>query len=193
MWYVIDGMDGCGKSSAAEFVKEQLEAKGRRVLLISHPNKDIKIGQKEAAWLLKEGKFAKIMATVYYIRDVLHSIRVMKKAKKNDEYDDFVFVRFIMAVSYVPTGIGKLAYKLFKVLLPEPDFKFLIDINAETAMERILSRGEALESFENIESLTTTRDRMLVFTPDNWHVIDNNGSFDNAKSQISEIINGGQQ
>ena len=82
MWYVVDGMDGCGKSSAADFIKEHLEAKGRRVLLITHPNRDIKVGRKEAAWLLKEGTFAKLVATQYYIRDVIHSVRIMKKNGK---------------------------------------------------------------------------------------------------------------
>ena len=190
MWYVVDGMDGCGKSSAADYIEGILEARGRRVLLITHPNRDTKVGQKEAAWLLKEGKFARIMATSYYIRDVLHSVRVMKRNRKTQEYDDVIFVRFIMAVSYVPRPLAKLAYRFFKLALPEPDCKFFIDVNAEAAMARITSRGEALESFENIEDLTETRDKMLMFIPDNWHLIDNSGTFEDAKTQISEIMDG---
>ena len=87
MWYVVDGMDGCGKSSAASCITAQLESEGRSVLEITHPNRDTDIGRKEADYLLQEGKYAKIMATVMYIFDVIHSVRVMRKAKKNNEYE----------------------------------------------------------------------------------------------------------
>ncbi|MCQ2079791.1 MAG: thymidylate kinase [archaeon] len=188
MWYVVDGMDGCGKSSASAFLKEQLEARGRKVLEITHPNKDIRIGQKEAEWLLKEGKFAKIMATLYYIRDVIHSVRVMKRNLKTQEYDDIIFVRYIMAVSYVPKCLCRAAYKFFKIALPEPDVKYFIDVTPEVAMQRITSRGEDLESFENLEDLTKARDKMLMFIPDNWHLIDNSRTFEDAKAQILKTL-----
>ena len=79
MWYVVDGMDGCGKSSAADCIAENLRSKGRRVLVLTHPNRNTRIGKKEADFLLKDGKMAKIMATMLYILDVTHSIRMMKK------------------------------------------------------------------------------------------------------------------
>lgn len=192
MWYVVDGMDGCGKTSAADYIKKLLESKGRSVLLINHPNKDIEIGRKEADYLLKEGKFNKIMATLYYIRDVFHSVRILKKIKKTQEYDDVIFVRYIMAVSYVPKRLCGPAYRFFKLVLPEPDVKMFIDVTAETALERITSRGEALESFENLGDLTKARDKMLLFIPDNWNLIDNNKTFDETKTQIAEIVNGVQ-
>lgn len=188
MWYVVDGMDGCGKTSAADYIEAKLVAEGHKVLVITHPNKDIKVGRKEAAWLLKQGKFAKIVATQYYIRDVLHSVRIMKKNKKTQEYDDIIFVRYIMAVSYVPKSLCKLAYRFFKVLLPEPDVKFFIDVDAESALSRITSRGEELESFENIEDLTSTREKMLMFIPDHWFLIDNSGSFEDSKTQIDGFL-----
>ena len=188
MWYVVDGMDGCGKSSAADFIKEQLEAGGRKVLLITHPNRDIKVGKKEAAWLLKEGTFAKMVATQYYIRDVFHSVRIMKKNRKTQEYDDIIFVRYIMAVSYVPKSLSKFAYKLFKVILPEPDVKFFVDVTAETAMARIDCRGEDIESFENLEDLTKTREKMRAFFYDNWKLVDNNGTPEETLAQLSDYL-----
>ena len=188
MWYVVDGMDGCGKSSAADFIKEHLEAEGRRVLLITHPNRDIKVGQKEAAWLLKEGTFAKLIATQYYIRDVFHSVRIMKKNGKTQEYDDVIFVRYIMAVSYVPKSLCKFAYKFFKIILPEPDVKFFVDVTAETAMARIDCRGEEIESFENLEDLTKTREKMHMFLYDNWKFVDNNGTPEESQAQLNGYL-----
>ena len=188
MWYVVDGMDGCGKSSAAVYIKEHLEAKGRKVLLITHPNRDIKVGQKEAAWLLKDGTFAKLVATQYYIRDVIHSVRIMKKNKKTQEYDDVIFVRYIMAVSYVPKSCCKFAYRFFKILLPEPDVKYFVDVTAEVAMARIACRGEEIETFENLEDLTCTREKMHTFLYDNWEFVDNNGTPEETETQLAALL-----
>ena len=188
MWYVVDGMDGCGKSSAASCITAQLESEGRRVLEITHPNRDTDIGKKEAEFLLQDSKYAKIMATVMYIFDVLHSVRVMRKAKKKGEYDDFVFVRYIMAVSYLPKSLAKLAYKFFEIALPTPDVKIFVDVTGPTAMARITSRGEQLETFETEEQLTETREKRLMFIPRGWHLVDNNGSFEDSKTQIYGIL-----
>lgn len=188
MWYVVDGMDGCGKSSAASCITAQLESEGRRVLELTHPNRDTKIGRKEAEYLLQDGKYAKIMATLMYIFDVMHSIRLMKKAKKTNEYDDFVFVRYIMAVSYLPKPLAKLAYKFFEIVFPTPDVKIFVDVTGPTAMARINSRGEELETFETEEQLTKTREKMHMFIPKGWYLIDNNGDFENTKTQILKVL-----
>ena len=41
----------------------------------------------------------------------------MKKNGKTQEYDDVIFVRYIMAVSYVPKPLCRLAYGFFKLLV----------------------------------------------------------------------------
>lgn len=188
MWYVVDGMDGCGKSSAAEFISEQLGSKGRKVLVITHPNRDTKIGKKEADYLLQDGKYPKTMATLLYILDVMHSLRLLKKNRKLKDYDDIVFVRYIMAVSYVPEPLSKYAYNFFCLVFPEPDVKLMIDVDGPTAMARINSRGDALESFETEKQLTGIRERMLGFIPDGWNLIDNNGTAENTKTQILKVL-----
>jgi dTMP kinase len=128
------------------------------------------------------------MATVMYIFDVIHSVRVMRKAKKNNEYDDFIFVRYIMAVSYLPRPLAKLAYKFFEIALPTPDVKIFVDVTGPTAMARINARGEQLETFETEEQLTDTREKMLMFIPKGWYLVDNNGSFEESKTQIYGIL-----
>lgn len=188
MWYVVDGMDGSGKSSVAEYLAEELEAKGRKVLVLTHPNRDTLIGKKESDFLLQEGSYAKIMATLLYILDVTHSIKIKKKNDKVTEYDDIIFVRYIMAVTYVPGPLAKIAYNFFTLIFPEPDMKILVDVDGTTAMSRITSRGEALESFETVEQLTAIRCRMKNYIYDGWTVIDNNGSPEESKIQVHQIL-----
>ena len=47
VWYVVDGMDGSGKSTVAGILKGELEARGRSVLVIAHPNRDTVVGRME--------------------------------------------------------------------------------------------------------------------------------------------------
>ncbi|MCQ2070781.1 MAG: deoxynucleoside kinase [archaeon] len=188
MWYVVDGMDGSGKSSVSSFLKEQLEAKGHRVLEITHPTRDTRLGRMEARWLTRKGKAAVLCATFLYILDVFRSVHIMKKMKKKSQYDDFIFVRYIMAVSYLPKKLCPLAYKVFDFVLPRPETKFFVDISAEVAYERILSRGEELETFETKDKLEKTRDKMLMLTPDEWNIIDNSGTFENSKDQVLKVL-----
>ncbi len=37
-WYVVDGMDGCGKSTCADVIRDKLAGEGRRVFMVTHPN-----------------------------------------------------------------------------------------------------------------------------------------------------------
>ncbi len=188
MWYVVDGVDGSGKSSVAEYLAEKLRSEGRKVLVLSHPNLNTCVGRKEAEFLTQEGGYAKIMATLLYIFDVARSIRCKKRNDRKKEYDDIIFVRYIMAVAYVPEPLSKIAYNFFGMVFPEPDMKFLVDVDSATAMSRINSRGEVLESFETEEQLSRIRVRIDAFVYDNWFVIDNNGTLEESKMQILMIL-----
>jgi thymidylate kinase len=93
-----------------------------------------------------------------------------------------------MAVSYLPKPLAKLAYKFFEIVFPTPDVKIFVDVTGPTAMARINSRGEELETFETEDQLTKTREKMLMFIPKGWHLIDNNEDFENTKTQILEVL-----
>lgn len=184
-WYVVDGMDGSGKTTSSDFIRIKLESKGRKVLEITHPNDDCWFGRKAAKFLTIDSKFSEIIATVFYILDVLNSLRIMKK--KGKEYDDVIFVRYILAVAYLPEKLCPLGYRIFSKILPMPDVKIFVDVDGETAMKRILERGETLEIFETEEKLNKTRRKMQAIT-DGWIVIDNTKSKEYTEEQTSEIL-----
>ena len=186
-WYVVDGMDGCGKSTAGEIVAEELRGRGRRVMLVSHPNFDCVWGRIEDKFLHKDGKLATICTTVLYIMDVVCSLFRCKRKRK--EYDDLVFVRYIMAVCYLPEGVVKKGYKVISHILPMPDVKMLIDVDAKTAMSRIEARSEDREAFEQEDKLAAIRAKMHLLTDDGWDVVDNTKGLENTRSQIVDIIN----
>ena len=186
VWYVVDGMDGCGKSTVANIIRDELESRGRKVLVIEHPNKNIVIGRLERAFLEGDSKMHIMMSTVCYIGDVMHSL-ITVRGRKYRDYDDIIFVRYSMAVAYISDGLCKTAYDVITRILPTPDVKVLVDVEPEMALSRILSRGENLEVFETDDKLRIVRKRMLSIS-DGWAVIDNSGDIEYAKGQVCRVL-----
>jgi dTMP kinase len=184
-WYAIDGMDGSGKTTSSDFIREQLTEEGRKVLEITHPNQGTPYGRKAAKYLLRDGKAAVMVSTFYYILDVLHSLRVKRKHGK--EYDDIIFVRYSLAAAYLPERLCRLAYKLIEFMLPIPDVKIYVDVEPKIALERIYARGEELEMFETEEKLEKTRRRMRMITG-SWTTVDNSGPPEGTREQTRKIL-----
>ena len=176
-WYVVDGMDGSGKSTVAGEIADRLRSHGRRVMLIGHPNRDTALGRLELRFLQGDSKLDVILSTLLYIADVLHSLSMMK-GRRGRAYDDFVFVRYSMAAAYLSDGSYRKAYAAIEVL---------VDVDPDTAIRRIMGRGESLEVFETVERLGTVRRRMLDLSED-WIVLDNSGDPDDLRARIDGIL-----
>jgi len=184
-WFAIDGMDGSGKSTSSSFIRQQLESEGRRVLEITHPNRDTAYGRAAEKYLMVEGKGAALMSTMLYILDVLRSLRY--KRRHRNEYDDVIFVRYSLAAAYMPDRLCRPVYKLIEFFLPVPDVKIYVDTEPEKALERIMSRGESIEAFETPEKLERTRRRMKLIT-DSWITVDNSGPEEDTREQTRSIL-----
>lgn len=185
VWFVIDGMDGSGKTTSSDFIRKELESRGRKVLEITHPNHDCFFGRVAAKFLTIDSKVSEVFATVFYILDVVNSLFRMKR--KGKFYDDVIFVRYILAVAYLPESLCPLGYKLFSKIFPMPDVKVFVDVDSKTAMERILERGGDLEIYETEEKLDKTRRKMQSIT-EGWIVIDNSSTIECTEEQASQIL-----
>ena len=184
-WYVVDGMDGSGKSTVGHLIEEKMMAQGRKVLFLEHPNDSCRSGRLAHKYLLKNGKIAMLLSTTFYIFNVIHSLRFKRKHRK--EYDDVIFVRYNMAVAYLPKCLIKAGYKVISFIFPKPDVSIFVDIDPGSAMERILARGEDLEMFETEEKLNKTRDKMLMLTK-GWIVIDNTLGLEQTRESVGWIL-----
>ncbi len=185
-WYAIEGMDGSGKSSVANIIVKNLEAKNRKVLVITHPNTDNRWGSLASKYLHgKNSTLNKLKATVFYIFDVLKSLRYKRKHRK--EYDDFIFVRYSMAAAYLPKSLIRLGYRVIEIVLPIPDVKIFVDIDPKIALERINSRGDSLEIFETIEELNKTREKMFMIS-ESWTIIDNGRTMEDTERSVEWVL-----
>ena len=87
-WYVVDGMDGSGKSTVGHLIEEKMTARNRKVLFLEHPNDSCHSGRLAHKYLLKNGKIAMLLSTTFYIFNVIHSLRFKRKHRKG--YDDVI-------------------------------------------------------------------------------------------------------
>ncbi len=165
---VVDGLDGCGKDTHAENIKRLLELQGERVSIVSHPSARL-FGRMSKRFLQGEGPPARLFATLFFIADVLASVRRLKSRASGTT----IFVRYLLGTAYLPAALAPYGYVAFRNLLPKPDLAIFIDIDPQVAIRRIRARGHAPEMFETPERLASVRRVARRLVADDWIVVDN--------------------
>lgn len=184
-WYAVDGLDGSGKSTAAEALRRILESEGRTVSVITHPDRNTFPGRMTSRLLLKNGKPARIFAAAFLMMDILSSVRYGKRTAA----DDVIFVRYTLSAAYLPDGLANAALKIMTCILPKPDIGIYIDVEEEVALSRIGARGEERETFENYGDLCNVRRKMLSMS-EGWHIVDGNMCAKDVESALRELAFG---
>lgn len=159
-WISIEGIDGSGKSSAAEYMKNDFENNGKTVLILEHPKKNSFFG-KIANNILKNKsrKNHLFFLSVAYTLDFLSSILIAKKSKN---IDIVIFVRYTLTSAYISKKSGEIIYNLFSKILPNPNVNIFLNTTPEMAISHInTGRKSSLpEMFENLNDLIEIDKRM---------------------------------
>lgn len=179
---IIDGLDGAGKDTHANLIRNRYLNKGDKVILRSHPEDDNNFGIKAKSSLLGEGKLNYIKASIYYAFDVIRSVR--KYYGKGDE--TLIVVRYLMGVAYLPLPLAKLLYKFFATILPTSKYMFFLDVEPQESLKRLAKRNEK-EMFENLEDLVKVREKALKLAS-NWNIINTCYSIEEVQKQIEVIL-----
>lgn len=178
-------MDGSGKSTQAELLCEYLESQGMSYIMRAHPSDDNYFGRKGREYLLKEGSYARIMASVFYMLDVIRSVIKYRWARK----DYIIFVRYLMGTAYLPSPMHRTAYSLFKFLMPLGDHMFFIDVTPEEAHKRIEENRTEKEMFESFEKLQKVRGKVLELAQrKEWVILDGDQELDEIQSEIRNQV-----
>jgi dTMP kinase len=180
---VVDGLDGVGKDTHAQLIKKRYEKKGEKVILRSHPESDNFFGKKTKKALYGEGKINHLRASIYYMLDVLRSIR---KYYRKKEFDTLIMVRYLVGTAYLPSKMAKIGYRFFYNFVPTSEYMFFLDAPPEVLINRVEKRDKK-EMFEKLNELVNVREKSLILVK-NWNVIDTSGSIENTTSQIEKIL-----
>ncbi|QLH74125.1 MAG: thymidylate kinase [Methanomassiliicoccales archaeon] len=182
---VVDGIDGSGKNTAAQIIKEWYEERGVRTKIMAHPSAR-KCGKVARKALQSQGPLMRVIASVFYIIDVLMSVSQLKKMKDQDIA--VIFVRYLMGTAYLPERFMGLGYDVFAKVLPISEAMVLIDVRPEIALKRIQSRPDVKEMFEDLGNLEKARRKVLKLSEKGWRVLDNSNGNGELAIELSSIL-----
>ncbi len=180
---IVDGLDGVGKDTHAQRIKDRYEKIGERVVIRSHPSDDSFFGRKAKKSLLGRGKIDRLKASIFYMFDVLTSIR---KYYHREDIDTLIMVRYLVGTAYLPEKLAKIGYKFFYGFVPTSNYMFFLDAEPEIILKRFENRSEK-EMFETFDSLVEVRNKALSLVKD-WFIIDSSGSIDENYLSIEKIL-----
>ena len=180
---IVDGLDGVGKDTQARLIKKRYVKLGNNVIIRSHPESDNFFGRKAKQALLGKGKINKLKASIFYMMDVLRSIR---KYYRKRNFDVIIMVRYLVGTAYLPKRLAEIAYKFFENFVPTSDYMFFLDAAPKILTKRVEKRKEK-EMFETLEEFESVRKKAIHLVK-NWNIIDISGSIDNSFSKIEKIL-----
>jgi len=180
---VVDGLDGSGKDTHAVLIKQRYEKMGERVVVRSHPESDNFFGRMAKKALLGSSKLNKLKAAVFYMFDVLRSVR---KFYRRGDIDTLIMVRYLIGTAYLPGRLAGIGYRFFLGFVPTSSYMFFLDAPPSLLMSRFRDR-EHREMFENLDDLIRVREKALGLVQD-WYIIDGSGSVDETFSRIESLL-----
>ena len=180
MYIVFEGIDGAGKSSQIQLLKEWLEENGLEVELLVEPT-DSKVGKLIRELLTYDNATTEDMQKTLGLLFAADRMLIMDKL--NDENKIIISDRsFISSLAYQEpkdwiNEINKYAKK--------PDLVLLLDLDVATSVKRC--DGE--DSFENEEFLNKVKENYLdVIKEFNYEIIDANNGINKVSSDIKKQL-----
>jgi dTMP kinase len=182
MFVVLEGLDGCGKSTLAKLLGGWLKERGRSVLLTSEPT-DGRIGGLIRE-VLSGGKKvdASALALLFTADRMQHLAGEVEPALSSGKV--VVCERYYYStVAYQSAqGVDSKWLTALNSAARRPDLGILIDVDPAVAASRT-STGEI---FENKEFLSKVRENYLMF--DDLVRVDGGGSLDSVFSKVKGVV-----
>ena len=189
----LEGIDGCGKSTQSKLLREKLEEKGEKVLILKEPTKRPH-GQK--LWDVLHGKRK---ATNEEILELFVLDRIQHVEEKiQPALDDGTVILmdryYYSSMAYqVAGGIDVEEIREKHVFAPKPDVVLIFDLPVSVALERVKGHSDA-DEFEKEEHLEKVREAYLDLENDPLvRIVDATGTpeeiFGNVWRLVSEVRN----
>lgn len=180
MYIVFEGIDGAGKSTQIQMLKDWLEANGFRVETLVEPT-DSEVGKLIRKVLQRpDAQTDSVQKTLGLL---FAADRMLIMDKLNDESKVIISDRsFISSLAYQePQEWVEVLNKYAK----KPDLLILLDLDVKTSVAR--TSGE--DTFENEEFLTKVKENYLNLVGNYEHqIIDANNGVNKVSSDIKKAV-----
>lgn len=188
----IEGLDGAGKNTQAELLKEKLIGKGIATSIFSYPNYESRYGEIISDFLEKRIDMDIEELFLLFLLDKEYDKHRIREEIKNGHV--VITDRYIISTIAYQSAGGydyESAKGMIRMLsLPEPDIVFYLDIPVEASMERKMKQKGSADRFEGarayLEKVRNGYDRLFNerYGAKKWVKI--NGL--NAVNGVHEII-----
>lgn len=206
-WITVDGIDGCGKTTSINFIKENLESSGEKVTIVRA------IGGGVYGHLFRElliNSELDVNTTALLVASC-HTNCFQQITKLLDEGYTVIQDRSIAsyyAYNYMvpysgnylrPNDSSSLLFNGFlnnrKIINRQPDISIFIDVDVERAKQRMLERNEELKYTDkgSVDFFSKLRESFIeyysLFIKDSSFVlIDNNKNLEDLKNNLKITI-----
>jgi dTMP kinase len=189
LFIVLEGIDGTGKSTQARRLGEWFVSRSREVVFSREPT-DGPWGKKlrESA---ATGRLSPQDELQYFLNDrrqhVEEKISPALAAGKVVILDRYYFstMAYQGARGFDPAEIRRMNEEF----APLPDLLLILDLDVDTAHQRIGHRGDSANEFEKHESLTRCREIFLSLKAEPFaRVIDSNAPLDEVSDRIRREV-----
>lgn len=186
MLIAIEGIDGAGKTTIANFLAEELRKMGYDVVVFKEPSnseygKKIKFADKRLSLEEELDLFLKDR-----IEDVKNNITPALKDGKIVIMDRYYYSN--AAYQSARGGLNALdILKMNEKIAPKPDLVLLLDLDVEVALKRLESRGK-LSIFEDKEYLEKVRKVFLEIADERTVVVDASKPLDVLKKEVLKMV-----
>ena len=189
----LEGIDGCGKSTQSKLLREKLEEKGEKVLILKEPTKRPH-GQK--LWDVLHGKRKASNEEILelFVLDRKQHVEEKIQPALDDGTVILMDRYYYSSMAYqVAGGIDVEEIREKHVFAPRPDVVLIFDLPVSVALERVKGHSDA-DEFEKDEHLEKVREAYLDLENDPLvRIVDATGTpeeiFEDVWRLVSEVRN----
>ncbi|HEC92006.1 MAG TPA: dTMP kinase [Candidatus Atribacteria bacterium] len=197
----IDGIDGAGKTTQCNMLKEWLNSQGYRAVIVKEPSKDSRYAKQIRIRSLHHRIFdfhnTPEAELKLFIEDRKENVE--KKIKPNLEKNKIVIMDryYFSTIAYQSVlGIDPEFIRIMnESFAPIPDLTIILDVTPDVGIKRINKRGDTCNSFEKRDYLEKVRKVFLQMRGyPNLHFVDGNNSrrssevFQDIKKLVESVI-----
>jgi len=186
---VIDGIDGCGKSSHAKALVKYLKQQGRNAIFLKEPTTESPAGKELAGALRSEKRPPPEEELRLFIEDRRWDVENRINPAMNEGKDIVMDRYYYSTMAYQGArGMDIETIRKMNSFAPVPDLAIILDIEPELAVERISRRGQG-NYFEKLDYLEKVRAVFLSMKNyDEVAIIDSSGAYGETENMIREAV-----
>lgn len=204
-WITVDGIDGCGKTTSINFIKDYLESKGEKISIVRAIGGGIN-GQLFRELLVGENSKLDVNTTALLVaachtncfQEIVRLLNEGQTVIQDRSIASYYAYNYIIPFSgnYLkPNDSSSLLFNGFlmnsKIITKQPDISIFIDVDIERAKQRVIERNEELTYADkgSVDFFYKLRDAFIEYydlfiSKSCFTTINNNGSIEELKSNL---------